>query len=523
MARRLRVRFISLTAPVAVVLVWQSVKSAGLLHYEYLPAPLDVLAAAARLIRTGELVDAASHTLTVTLTAAFLSMVVGAALGVAIGLQSTLRLYLVASIDFLRAIPAAALVPVAVMAFGPSASTELMLVIYAAMWPVVLCTAAGVTSVHARQYDIARTLQLSRAATIHKIVIPAAVPAWLIGARLCAVIALLVSIVAEMLMSLRGLGGALVQSLNALDPARMWAFALTCGVIGFALNAVLSRIVRHALPGSPANADNDIDVSMQGAVLQPRSPLRGLLPVLLVLVTWQLIGHSDSVFFPPPSQWVTAINGLRQSGVLMPAVAQTLSTFVLGLALAIAIGSAFGVAIGASHRVDRALTPSIAFLAAVPAAAVVPVATLLLGPTQLSGVMVVGLIVAWPILLAAATAMRTVPIVRLEMSRTLGLTPLQRWGRVIVPSLAPGVMLGVRIASAMALIVTLLVDILGVGAGLGRLLVESQQRFEAASAWGLLLLIGSFGYLTSAALARVGRRSYIDRDSTLPNWSNRSI
>jgi ABC-type nitrate/sulfonate/bicarbonate transport system permease component len=154
---------------------------------------------------------------------------------------------------------------------------------------------------------------------------------------------------------------------------------------------------------------------------------------------------------------------------------------------------------------------------------VVPVATLLLGPTQLSGVMVVGLIVAWPILLAAATAMRTVPIVRLEMSRTLGLTPLQRWGRVIVPSLAPGVMLGVRIASAMALIVTLLVDILGVGAGLGRLLVESQQRFEAASAWGLLLLIGSFGYLTSAALARVGRRSYIDRDSTLPNWSNRSI
>ena len=195
-------RLTGVIAPVAVVLVWQLVESAGLLNYEYLPAPLEVLAAAAKLIQTGELVNAVSHTLRITLTAATLSMVLGAALGLAIGLLPKLRIYLVASIDFLRAIPAAALVPVTVMAFGPSATTELMLVVYAALWPVVLCTAAGAASVHPRQYDVAQMLHLSRSATIHKIVIPAAVPAWLIGARLCAVIALLVSIVAEMLMNL---------------------------------------------------------------------------------------------------------------------------------------------------------------------------------------------------------------------------------------------------------------------------------------------------------------------------------
>ena len=105
----------------------------------------------------------------------------------------------------------------------------------------------------------------------------------------------------------------------------------------------------------------------------------------------------------------------------------------------------------------------------------------------------------------------------------LGLTPPQRWRKVILPSLTPGVMLGVRVASATALIVTLLVDIFGVGAGLGRLLVESQQRFESATAWGLTLMIGTFGYLTSAFFARVGRNGYVDRDSTLPNCSSRSI
>jgi ABC-type nitrate/sulfonate/bicarbonate transport system permease component len=138
-------------------------------------------------------------------------------------------------------------------------------------------------------------------------------------------------------------------------------------------------------------------------------------------------------------------------------------------------------------------------------------------------VVVVALIVSWPVLLAAATAMRTVPVVRLEMSYTLGLTPLNRWGKVILPSLTPGILLGVRVASAMALIVTLLVDIFGVGAGLGRLLVESQQRFETATAWGLLLLIGAFGYLTSAFFAWLDRPAYMQRDGTRRNCSSRSI
>ena len=193
--------------------------------------------------------------------------------------------------------------------------------------------------------------------------------------------------------------------------------------------------------------------------------------------------------------------------MLTPAVAQTVSTYALGLSFAVVIGALVGAAIGASRRIDGALTPSIDFLAAIPGAAVVPVVVLLLGPNQLSGVVVVALIVSWPILLATAMAMRTVPAVRFEMSRTLGLTLLQRWSKVIVPSLTPGVILGVRVASAMALIVTLLVDIFGVGAGLGRLLIESQQRFEAATAWGLLVMVGAFGYLTSVFFAWAGRVS----------------
>ena len=109
-----------------------------------------------------------------------------------------------ATIDFLRTIPAVALVPVAMLAIGPIGTTELVVAAFAATWPVVVNTAAGVAPAQPRHDDVARTLHLSRAETFRKVQVPTAVPAWLVGAQLATVFAFLVAIVAEMLMYPRG-------------------------------------------------------------------------------------------------------------------------------------------------------------------------------------------------------------------------------------------------------------------------------------------------------------------------------
>ena len=241
-----------LLVPLAAIAAWQLLKSTKLLPYEYLPLPIDVVAALVVLVKTGELAADLGHTLGVALLAAGITLTLGGILGLAIGLIPAVRRYTMTSIDFLRTIPAVALVPVAVLTLGPAVTTELILAVYAALWPIVLNTAGGVAAVHPRQYDVARILHFPSVTTVRKIVIPAAVPAWLVGARLAAVIGLLVAIVAEMIMYPRGLGGGLIESLNALAPARMWAYALVCGVVGFLLNAGLRRTVRLALPGSTA-------------------------------------------------------------------------------------------------------------------------------------------------------------------------------------------------------------------------------------------------------------------------------
>lgn len=497
-------RLATLIAPTVLIVVWALLSATVFAGYEFIPSPTEVATALVDLIGSGDMSRAVAHTLRMSLAATAIAVIVGGLVGAGIGLLEPVRQYLMASIDFLRTIPAVAMVPVALLALGPIGPTELLLASFAATWPVVITTAAGVASAHPRHHDVARTFRLSHGETFRKVVVPAAVPAWLVGARLAAVIGLLASIVAEMLMYPRGLGGGLIEAFHALAPARMWAFVLVCGLLGVLMNAALRIAVRLALPGSPAvgGSASRASVAPVGGVATPPT---GLLPLVAVFVVWQLSAPAESLSFPPPSEWFAALGRLCREGTLATAIANTLVSYVLGLALATLVGTALGTTIGASRTADRSLTGTLDFIAAIPAAALVPLAALVFGPTHTAGVLVVGLVASLPITLSAATAMRSVPTVRLEMSRSIGLSPLQRWTKVVAPSLLPGVLLGVRVAASVAIIVTLLVDVFGTGTGVGRLLVLSQQHFDAAAAWGLLLIVGGFGYLSSVVLNHTPR------------------
>ncbi|HKZ15640.1 MAG TPA: ABC transporter permease subunit [Solirubrobacterales bacterium] len=239
--------------------------------------------------------------------------------------------------------------------------------------------------------------------------------------------------------------------------------------------------------------------------------LKGLIPLMILLVIWQLAGSDSSLSFPPPSSWIDSLRELADHGSLGPALRTTLVTFALSLVIATVIGAAVGMAIGASRRVDRALTPTLDFFRSLPPPAVVPVAALILGISLRMSVTVVVIAIVWPILLNTAGAMRDIPAVRIEMSRTLGLGRFERIIKVVIPSLLPAIMVGVRVAVSISLVVTLLVEIIGSSDGVGQLLAERQQSFDAAAVWGLLLLIGVLGFAINALIAAAEQR-------LLRNW-----
>ena len=251
--RRANDRALRIVSPLVALAAWQLLVTAGVLRFDFLPAPDAVLAEFAREVASGELPGHAARTGGMALLAAAIAMVVGGVTGLGIGLSRRLRTNVMASIDVLRTIPAIALMPVVMLAVGPRPGAQLLLAAWAAQWPILINTAGGAADIHPRLHDVGQMLQFTRAANLRKIVLPAVVPAWLVGARVATIISLHVTITAEMVMAPVGLGGAIVRSLDGLAVERLWAYALTCGLLGGLFNAGLRRLLRWVLPGSPAN------------------------------------------------------------------------------------------------------------------------------------------------------------------------------------------------------------------------------------------------------------------------------
>lgn len=235
-------------------------------------------------------------------------------------------------------------------------------------------------------------------------------------------------------------------------------------------------------------------------------PLRGLLPLALFLASWQLMASRLSPLFPPPSDWASALLDLSRSGVLLPAASATVITFVLGLVAATVLGTVLGLAVGASARTDRALQPTLEYARAMPPAAVVPIATLLLGFTGTMKVVVVASAAIWSILLNTRSGVRQLNPVMLEMARSLQLGRLERVCKVTLPALLPAIFLGVRVAAPVALVITLLVEILTKVDGVGALIAQSQRNYEFAQSYGLILVAGLFSLLVNALVSLLQAR-----------------
>lgn len=233
------------------------------------------------------------------------------------------------------------------------------------------------------------------------------------------------------------------------------------------------------------------------------TPIRGILPLVIALVIWEIVGSKESPYFPPPSEWYHATKPLWDEDALLPALRQTATTFVLGLALATLVGAVLGSIIGSNKFADRALGPTFEFLRILPAASLVPIAALILGYTEQMKLVVVVLPALWPILLACRTARRSINPVLLDVPRTLGLSRLEGLFKVTAPSMLRPILLGVRVSAPLALIITILVEIVTRVNGLGALLGTAQSNFASAQVYGLLSIAGVLGFLVNWVVTRL--------------------
>jgi sulfonate transport system permease protein len=240
----------------ALLALWALASQGQWVSRVFLPTPADTwhsllqglgLAVAGAGEGRGELAAFTVATVGRMLLAWGLASVLGVALGVLLGASATARAWLQPTLEFIRPLPASAVMPLAISLFGLSGGMVLAVVAFGAMWPVLLATVHGLASVHVRLQEVAAALQLSRLAFVRQVGLPNALPDILAGMRLALTVSLIVSVVGEMIASQPGLGQAILLAARAFRAPELFAGIALLALIGFFSNAALALVEARLL------------------------------------------------------------------------------------------------------------------------------------------------------------------------------------------------------------------------------------------------------------------------------------
>jgi sulfonate transport system permease protein len=238
----------SFAVGIAFIALWQMIADARLVSPVFFPGPDRAWGALVQGFASGELEFKLAGTVQRMILGWFLASLAGIALGAAIGISKTARQYLQPTLEFLRPLPSSAVIPVAIALFGRSEAMVLSAIAFGALWPTLLATIHGFSAVEPRLYEVSGILGLSRFEIIRKIALPSATPDILAGMRLSATVALILTVVGEMLTSRDGLGQWIILAASSFRSADVFAGIILLGAIGYISAQILalaeSRLLR---------------------------------------------------------------------------------------------------------------------------------------------------------------------------------------------------------------------------------------------------------------------------------------
>jgi sulfonate transport system permease protein len=220
----------------ALLLVWHLVTALELISRVFLPSPAATVAALEWGLVNGDLFPQMLATINRMIQGWLLASFVAIAIGSLIGVSATARAYLQPTLEFLRPLPASAIIPVAIALVGLNAEMVLGVVVFGSVWPTLLGTVHGFAHVEPRLVEVSRLLKMSRFEFIYKIGLPNAVPDILAGMRLSLTVALILAVVGELLTAQQGLGTAVLHAARSYRAADLYAGILLLGFIGLVSN-----------------------------------------------------------------------------------------------------------------------------------------------------------------------------------------------------------------------------------------------------------------------------------------------
>ncbi|MGO4269031.1 ABC transporter permease [Paenibacillus sp. TAF58] len=240
-----------------------------------------------------------------------------------------------------------------------------------------------------------------------------------------------------------------------------------------------------------------------------RKLFKNTVVIVALLFVWELaprLGLVDRTFFPPISEIAAAWWQLLLSGDLTEHTLASLSRSLGGFALAILISIPLGLAIGWWKPVSEYLNPLLELLRNTAALAILPVFILLLGLGETSKIAIVFYACTFPLLLNTISGVKNVDPLLIKSARSMGLSPVSLFRKVIIPAAAPTIFVGIRQAGAGSILVLVAAEMVGAKSGLGYLIQYTQFSFQITNMYAGIISISVIGLIINYLLVTLEKR-----------------
>jgi NitT/TauT family transport system permease protein len=229
--------------------------------------------------------------------------------------------------------------------------------------------------------------------------------------------------------------------------------------------------------------------------------------LLALLVAWETaarIGWIDPLFVPAPSAMAAALVRIGPSA--LAALGDTLLKTAVAYALSVVVGVGLGVPLGSVRALREVLNPFVVALYGMPKILVLPWIVLLLGFGGAPAIVYGTIHGMFPILVLVSSAVRDVDRTLLGVGRAFGATTWQLYWKIVLPSIVPTVLAGMRLGIVFCLLGVLIVEMFAGVRGMGHVLSSFANGFQAPELFAATALVSAASIVIVLALDAVHHR-----------------
>lgn len=240
---RLRAFGMACLAAGVLIAIWEF--ASRFVNPVLLPAPLDVLQESMKMAGSGQIWSDLWETLKRVFVGFGAGSAIGMFLGLIIGRVRLLREFFDPLVQFFRALPPIAIIPLIIIWFGLGETSKYIVVGYGAFFVVLVNTVDGVLRISTVREQAARSLGANGLQVFYSVVIPSTAPYIITGMRVAIGISFMSVVAAEMIAAESGIGFLIMQSRLTIQTPRIFVGLVLLGALGFLADRIFGPVIRR--------------------------------------------------------------------------------------------------------------------------------------------------------------------------------------------------------------------------------------------------------------------------------------